>query len=45
MNQGLTDMASDMGPIWLGAGNLASTTSLLTKAFSDANHDLQVAGA
>jgi multiple sugar transport system substrate-binding protein len=45
MNQGLTDMASDMGPIWLGAGNLANTTSLLSKAYGDANHDLSAAGA
>lgn len=45
MNQGLTDMASDMGPIWLGPGNLASTTSALQKAYGDANHDLSAAGA
>ncbi len=45
MNQGLTDMASDMGPIWLGGGNLANTTSALAKAYGDANHDLSVAGA
>jgi multiple sugar transport system substrate-binding protein len=45
MNQGLTDMGSDMGPIWLGGGNLANTTAALAKAYGDANHDLQVAGA
>ena len=45
MNQALTDMGSDMGPIWLGGGSLSSTTSLLTKAFGDANHDLSSAGA
>lgn len=45
MNQALTDMAADMGPIWLGGGNLSSTTSLLNRAFGDANHDLQSAGA
>jgi multiple sugar transport system substrate-binding protein len=45
MNQGLTDMQSDMGPIWLGGGNLANTTSALAKAYGDANHDLSVAGA
>ncbi len=45
MNQALTDMGSDMGPIWLGGGNLASTTSLLQKAYGDANHDLSAAGA
>ncbi len=45
MNQGLTDMQTDMGPIWLSAGNLSSTTSDLSKAYSAANHDLATAGA
>jgi multiple sugar transport system substrate-binding protein len=45
MNQGLTDMQRDMGPIWLGPGTLAQTSSAIATAASDANHDLQVAGA
>ena len=45
MNQGLTDMGSDMGSIWLGGGSLASTTSALQGAYAAANHDLQAAGA
>jgi multiple sugar transport system substrate-binding protein len=45
MNQGLTDMQRDMGPIWLGPGTLAQTSAAIATAASDANHDLQVAGA
>jgi multiple sugar transport system substrate-binding protein len=45
MAQALTDMASDMGPIWLGPGSLANTTSLMKAAFAAANHDLAAAGA
>ncbi len=44
MNQGLTDMQRDMGPIWLGPGTLAQTSAAIATAASDANHDLQVAG-
>jgi len=43
MNQALTDMGRDMGPIWLGGGSQSNTSSLLAKAASDANHDLAVA--
>jgi multiple sugar transport system substrate-binding protein len=45
MNQGLTDMGLDMGPIWLGAGSESNTASLLSKAAAAANHDLAAAGA
>lgn len=45
MNQGLTDMGTDMGPIWLGPGSKSNTASLLAKAAGDANHDLSAAGA
>jgi multiple sugar transport system substrate-binding protein len=45
MNQALTDMGADMGPIWLGSQTLSGTTSLLQKAYGDANHDLSAAGA
>jgi multiple sugar transport system substrate-binding protein len=44
MNQGLTDMQRDMGPIWLGQGTLAQTSAALAKAAGDANHDLSAAG-
>jgi multiple sugar transport system substrate-binding protein len=45
MNQGLTDMQTAMGPIWLGPETLSKTTSLLSSAYAAANHDLQAAGA
>jgi multiple sugar transport system substrate-binding protein len=45
MNQGLTDMQRDMGPIWLGPGTLAQTSAAIATAANDANHDLSVAGA
>jgi multiple sugar transport system substrate-binding protein len=45
MNQGLTDMQRDMGPIWLGPGTLAQTSANITSAANDANHDLAAAGA
>jgi len=45
MNQGLTDMARDMGPIWLGPGTVTQTSTALSKAAADANHDLSAAGA
>ena len=45
MNQGLTDMQRDMGPIWLGPGTLAQTSANITTAANDANHDLSAAGA
>jgi multiple sugar transport system substrate-binding protein len=45
MNQGLTDMQRDMGPIWLGPGSLSSTSSDLARAAADANHDLSAAGS
>lgn len=45
MNQGLTDMQRDMGPIWLGPGTLAQTSADMTAAANDANHDLAAAGA
>ncbi|HUA40089.1 MAG TPA: sugar ABC transporter substrate-binding protein [Streptosporangiaceae bacterium] len=44
MNQGLTDMARDMGPIWLGPGTLAQTSANIAQAATDANHDLSSAG-
>jgi multiple sugar transport system substrate-binding protein len=44
MNQGLTDMQRDMGPIWLGQGTLAQTSAAVAKAAADANHDLAAAG-
>jgi multiple sugar transport system substrate-binding protein len=44
MNQGLTDMQRDMGPIWLGPGTLAQTSADIATAASDANHDLATAG-
>jgi multiple sugar transport system substrate-binding protein len=44
MNQGLTDMQRDMGPIWLGQGTLAQTSAAIATAANDANHDLSVAG-
>lgn len=44
MNQGLTDMQRDMGPIWLGPGTIAQTSADITTAASDANHDLSAAG-
>jgi len=44
MNQGLTDMQRDMGPIWLGPGTLAQTSAAVAKAAADANHDLAAAG-
>jgi multiple sugar transport system substrate-binding protein len=44
MNQGLTDMQRDMGPIWLTPGTLAQTSANVTTAESDANHDLSAAG-
>jgi len=43
MNQGLTDMQRDMGPIWLGPGTLAQTSADVATAASDANHDLATA--
>ncbi len=43
MNQGLTDMQRDMGPIWLGPGTLAQTSADIATAASDANHDLAAA--
>lgn len=45
MNQGLTDMQRDMGPIWLGPGTLSQTSADVAKAAADANHDLAAAGA
>jgi multiple sugar transport system substrate-binding protein len=45
MNQGLTDMQRDMGPIWLGPGTLAQTSAAIATAANDANHDLAAAGA
>jgi len=45
MNQGLTDMQRDMGPIWLGPGSLAQTSTDVAQAATDANHDLSSAGA
>jgi multiple sugar transport system substrate-binding protein len=45
MNQGLTDMQRDMGPIWLGPGTLAQTSADIATAASDADHDLSSAGA
>jgi multiple sugar transport system substrate-binding protein len=45
MNQGLTDMSRDMGPIWLGPGSLAQTSGAISQAATDANHDLSSAGA
>jgi len=45
MNQGLTDMQRDMGPIWLGPGTLAQTSADVATAASDADHDLSAAGA
>lgn len=45
MNQALTDMGTDMGPIWLGGGSLANTTHDLLQAYGAANHDLAAAGA
>jgi multiple sugar transport system substrate-binding protein len=45
MNQGLTDMQRDMGPIWLGPGTLAQTSAAVAKAAADADHDLSAAGA
>jgi hypothetical protein len=44
MNQALTDMQRDMGPIWLGPGTLAQTAANVKAAESDANHDLSAAG-
>jgi len=44
MNQGLTDMQRDMGPIWLGPGTQAQTSADVATAASDANHDLATAG-
>jgi multiple sugar transport system substrate-binding protein len=44
MNQALTDMQRDMGPIWLGPGTLAQTSANVATAASDANHDLAAAG-
>jgi len=44
MNQGLTDMQRDMGPIWLGPGTVAQTAANVAAAESDANHDLAAAG-
>jgi hypothetical protein len=43
MNQGLTDMQRDMGPIWLGPGSLAQTSANISTAASDTDHDLQAA--
>jgi multiple sugar transport system substrate-binding protein len=45
MNQGLTDMGTTMGPIWLGPKSFSSVTSILKNAYALANHDLQAAGA
>ena len=45
MNQGLTDMQRDMGPIWLSPGSLSSTSAAISRAATDANHDLSAAGA
>jgi multiple sugar transport system substrate-binding protein len=45
MNQGLTDMGTTMGPIWLGPESLSSVSSILKNAYRLANHDLQAAGA
>ena len=45
MNQGLTDMGTTMGPIWLGSQSLSSVTSILSRSAALANHDLQAAGA
>ncbi|HEU5416339.1 MAG TPA: hypothetical protein VFV41_01525, partial [Streptosporangiaceae bacterium] len=44
MNQALTDMQRDMGPIWLGPGTLAQTSAAVAKAAADADHDLAAAG-
>ncbi|HEX6511020.1 MAG TPA: sugar ABC transporter substrate-binding protein [Chloroflexota bacterium] len=43
MNQALTDMASDMGPIWNGPGTLAQTSATIATSSNDANHDLATA--
>jgi multiple sugar transport system substrate-binding protein len=45
MNQGLTDMQRDMGPIWLGPGSLSQTSGDVATAAKDADHDLSTAGA
>lgn len=45
MNQGLTDMGRDMGPIWLGPSTASATSAAIARAASDANHDLSAAGA
>jgi multiple sugar transport system substrate-binding protein len=45
MNQALTDMGRDMGPIWLGPLSSSAVSSDMSTAASDANHDLSVAGA
>jgi multiple sugar transport system substrate-binding protein len=45
MNQGLTDMQRDMGPIWLGPRTSSQIAADITAAANDANHDLQAAGA
>lgn len=45
MNQGLTDMQRDMGPIWLGPGTLAQTSANITAGANDANHDLATAAS
>ena len=45
MNQALTDMATTMGPIWLGTESSSSIKSILSRSYALANHDLQAAGA
>jgi multiple sugar transport system substrate-binding protein len=45
MNQALGDMATAMGPIWLGPETLSKTTAALNSAYAAANHDLSAAGA
>jgi hypothetical protein len=42
MNQALTDMQRDMGPVYLSGGNV---TSALAAAAKDANNDLANGGA
>jgi multiple sugar transport system substrate-binding protein len=45
MDQGLTDMGSDMGPMFLGAESKSQITSQLASAQKAADHDVSAAGS
>jgi hypothetical protein len=44
MDQGLTDMATDMGPIWLGPQTTSQIKAELASAQTRADEDIVAAG-